>query len=696
MEVIQIKRFDGGMDDVAVFTKDYFPFDLLDTKAIKCKHKKLEYCYTFGAFDIETTTITEPDKTPYGFMYIWQMCIGGYVCIGRTWMEWVEFVQALMEHLNVSPTRHLVIYVHNLQFEFQHCRDFLDKYFGGFKVFAIAQRKPIHVNTPTGLEFRCSYKLTNMSLAKALENEKGVVHCKAEHDLDYRVRRTPSTYLSPTELGYCISDVVGLYELIQRRMINDHDNLESIPMTSTGYVRRDCRNASRKDKKYRQYFKSMELTETVYTMLREESRGGDTHANRFLANQIIEDIDSYDVKSSYPFQMFQRFPMSKFTPYGDIESMDEFNNLLANYACLFHVVFVNLRCKETTEMPYIPISKLLQYDHSSLVNDNGRCLQTAYARLTLIDIDWTIIKDTYTWDSCAISDMHIAKWGYLPQCLLDQVIKYFRIKSELQEEIEEKEEAEIDASNEKYLYAKSKNKLNAIFGMMYQDPVRSNISIDESTGEWKEEKADVASALKKYFSSRNSFLVYSHGCYITAWARLHLHRMRSACGHTIYSDTDSAKCIEADYEGIEKMNTEIMAYAEERGCYVDVKGKRFYLGYYEKENKQPIQRFKTLGAKKYVYEDEKGLHVTISGVDKEKGAEELRTIDNFAPGFIFKEAGGLTLYYNDDLSIHTINVDGEEILTASNIGMVDSTYTIGLTKEYAELIGMNILAMVYD
>lgn len=696
MDIVKIKRFDGGMDDIAVFTKEDFPYDDLDTKAIKCKHKKLEYCYTFATFDIETTTIQEEGKDPYGFMYIWQMDVGGYVCIGRTWREWVDFINKLMEHLKASESRHLVIYVHNLAMEFQFIRDYLNEYFGGFKVFAIAQRKPIHVNTPTGLEFRCSYKLTNMSLAKALENERGVEHCKAEQDLDYRVKRTPSTVLTPTELGYCVSDVVGLYELIQRRMINDHDNLESIPMTSTGYVRRDCRNASRKDKRYRQYFKSMEISEEVYTMLREESRGGDTHANRFMANDIIEGVDSFDVKSSYPFQMFQRFPMSKFTPYGEIESMEEFNGLLENYACLFRVVFVNLRCKDTTEMPYIPIAKLLQYDHASLVNDNGRCLYTAYARLTLIDIDWQIIKDTYTWDSCAISDLHIAKWGYLPQCLLEQVIKYFRIKSELQQEIKDKHEKGENADNEKYLYAKSKNKLNAIFGMMYQDPVRETLYIDETTGDWVSEKADVAGALKKYFSSRNSFLIYSHGCYITAWARLHLHRMRSACGHTIYSDTDSAKCIGADYAAIEKMNKDIIAFAEKRGCYVDVKGERYYLGYYEKENETPIAKFKTLGAKKYVYEDEEGLHVTVSGVNKKVGAKELGTIENFAPGFIFKKAGGLTLYYNDDLAIHTITIDGEEIETASNIGMIDSTYTIGLTKEYAELIGLNVLAMVYD
>ena len=134
-----------------------------------------------------------------------------------------------------------------------------------------------------------------------------------------------------------------------------------------------------------------------------------------------------------------------------------------------------------------------------------------------------------------------------------------------------------------------------------------------------------------------------------------------------------------------------MALADKRGAYCDYNGTRYYMGVYEHENKVPIAKFKTLGAKKYVYEDEKGLHVTISGVNKKLGAKELGSIDNFVPGFIFKDAGGLTLYYNDaDQGIRQITVDGCTMTTASNIGMIDSTYEIGITSEYTELISYTI------
>ena len=700
-----IKRFDGGEDIIETYNIHDFPYENLNTKSLICKHKKKPkyIIYTFATFDIETTTIDNGIDTPYGFMYHWQMDVGGYVVTGRRWEEWIQFMLKLVEIFKTDETRNFVVYIQNEAFEFQFIRDFLNEYMDGFTVFAAQRRKPIYVTTGNGIQFRCSYKLTNMSLEKAVENELGVVHCKAAGDLDYRVIRTADTPLDDTEYGYCVSDVVSLYELIERRLINEHDNLESIPMTSTGYVRRDCRNSCRKEEDYREEFLKQEMTESVYTLLMEAGRGGNTHANRYMSGRVWHDVDSFDVASSYPAQMFLRkFPVSKFTPYGDIESMTELDSLLSEYACLFRVIFTGLEIKDNIGMPYIAISKATAHSkHVTL--DNGRVLSVinredrendrGYIALTLTDIDFQIIKEQYTWDEMSISDFHIATYGYLPEALLSQVMAYFRAKTELKDKIKEAEERDAEElANLTYLYAKSKNRLNGIFGMCYTNPVHNVISINED-GEWIEDTPEIADALKKFWKSRNSFLVYAWGVWITAWARRHLEDLFNALGQdkVIYGDTDSGKAVDVDISKIDALNAKIMSLADKRGAYCDYNGTRYYMGIYEHENKVPIAKFKTLGAKKYVYEDEKGLHVTISGVNKKLGPKELESIDNFVPGFIFKEAGGLTLYYNDaEQGIHQITVDGCTMTTASNIGMVDSTYEIGITREYAELIGYNI------
>lgn len=706
MRTACIKRFDGGEDIIETYNIHDFPYENLNTKALTCKHKKKPkyLVYTFATFDIETTTIDNGIDTPYGFMYHWQMDVGGYVVTGRRWEEWVQFMLKLVEIFKTDETRNFIVYIHNEAFEFQFIRDFLNAHFDGFTVFASQRRKPIYVTTGNGIQFRCSYKLTNMSLEKAVQNELGVVHCKAAGDLDYRIIRTADTPLDDTEYGYCVSDVVSLYELIERRLINERDNLESIPMTSTGYVRRDCRNSCRKDEDYREEFLKQEMTESVYKLLMEAGRGGNTHANRYLSGRVWHGVDSLDVASSYPAQMFLRkFPVSKFTPYGEIESMTELDGLLSEYACLFRVIFTGLEVRDNIGMPYIAISKATEHSkHVTL--DNGRVLSVinredrendrGYLALTLTDVDFQIIKEQYTWDEMSISDFHIATYGYLPEALLSQVMAYFRAKTELKDKIKEAEErgAEEEAANLAYLYAKSKNRLNGIFGMCYTNPVHNVISINED-GEWIEDTPEIADALKKYWKSRNSFLVYAWGVWITAWARRHLEDLFNALGQdkVIYGDTDSGKAVDVDISKIDALNAKVMELADKRGAYCDYNGTRYYMGVYEHENKVPIAKFKTLGAKKYVYEDEKGLHVTISGVSKKLGAKELGSIDNFVPGFIFKDAGGLTLYYNDaEQGIHKITVDGCTMTTASNIGMVDSTYEIGITREYAELIGYNI------
>ena len=162
--------------------------------------------------------------------------------------------------------------------------------------------------------------------------------------------------------------------------------------------------------------------------------------------------------------------------------------------------------------------------------------------------------------------------------------------------------------------------------------------------------------------------------------------------YTVEKHLDSDVKAKIDIE-----NKKIEALCEERGAYVDYEGERYYLGTYEHETSEaeggPFINFKTLGAKKYCYTDKKGFHITISGVQKKLGAKEMVSIDNFIPGFIFKEAGGKTLYYND-CEKHYITVDGVTMLTASNIGMVDSTYKLGVTSEYAELLGINVYELL--
>ena len=104
------------------------------------------------------------------------------------------------------------------------------------------------------------------------------------------------------------------------------------------------------------------------------------------------------------------------------------------------------------------------------------------------------------------------------------------------------------------------------------------------------------------------------------------------------------------------------------------------------ENDGEYKKFITLGAKKYAYVDDSGLHVTISGVNKKKGGEELGNIENFKTGFTFVKAGGTEIVYNDE-NFGNYAVDKTHNLNITcNAVIRESTYTIGITDEYDKLL----------
>lgn len=698
MRVVQLLTADKKKELKRAYFWTEFPYEKLYPPALvggKGK-KKHDYLENIATFDIETTSINNVEE-PYGFMYFWGMCIDNILVYGRTWPDWVEFMQRIVEALGVTPQKRLVVPVHNLSFEMQFCKEFCNEYFGGVEVFATDRRKPIKFTCGNGLEFRCTYRLSNMSLDKAVKFEQGVRHIKRAGDLDYSKIRTPKTHLNMTEFSYAMSDVQSLYEYYVHILMNNNDDLRSLPCTSTGFVRRDVRGAAKADPNYRSYFWRNKLVASVYTLLKEAGRGGDTHAHRLFSGRLLEGcVRSYDKKSSYPWQMCsQLYPATKLQPYGKIEYISEFNALVADYACLFRVAFVNCRVKNDLSRTYIPASKI-RNTAGKFVYDNGRVLSSepndsssyGYFEMTITDIDYKIIRENYDWDNMIVWDFHFAKYGLLPECIRSKVFEWFKEKCELeyQKEVSPSEDTA-------YRYGKFKNLLNGIFGMAYTDPVREIFELDENACWADPKKPDVEEALEEYWKGWNNFMVYSVGVWVTAWGRKELDdllKATSTAGNfAVYWDTDSSKCIIENEQPIIDLNKKLKQKAEDMGLVVECHGEKKYLGLCENETPDgPLYEFKTLGAKKYAYRDNEGLHVTISGVGKATAPKELKTVDNLRQGFIFSgEAGGKELYYNDE-PIHTIEIDGVEIVTASNVALKESTYTVGITQDYGQLIAL--------
>jgi hypothetical protein len=338
--------------------------------------------------------------------------------------------------------------------------------------------------------------------------------------------------------------------------------------------------------------------------------------------------------------------------------------------------------------PYLSRDKCRNI-HDALY-DNGRILQAEYLETTITDVDFRIILSEYDFDDFVPFDIAYARYGKLPQPLIDIIIKYYVGKTELK-----------DVKGQELYYMKSKNKLNANYGMMAQDPVKQTIDFIENEFIERNENEEMLLLA----SNKRAFLCYQWGVWTTAHARERLEDgIRLAGDGFVYSDTDSVKYTTyVDWSGY---NAEREKESKKSGAFATApNGVIHYMGVYELEtDENGYYEFSTLGAKKYCYREkpESELHVTIAGVTKKKGAKELEKaggITAFAPGFIFGReggrpdgellkdgAGGIEAVYNDNPEITKYNIDRHEISITSNVVLRESTYTLGITAEYERLL----------
>lgn len=623
------------------------------------KSKKF-YCSEICAFDIETSVLHDVNQS---IMYLWQFAIEDVVYIGRTWEAFKAFIRVLKA---AAHGRTLVAFVHNLSYEIEFLSGIF--HFANEDIFPTEPRHVLRANIEN-IEFRCSYRLTNLPLGKLTERYD-VEHKKLK-DFDYAETRYPWTELTAQELQYGINDVLGLVESIHAILALNNDDLYTLPLTSTGFVRRECKKAMRPAHlKIMECFPSYE----VFQLLRAEFRGGNTHGNRYYSNEVIrEKITSYDISSSYPSQQCTKnFPISPFEPIKGISCRLIDRIIEHGKAVLFEVELFNVELRNPfISVPYLAIAKCSVI--KDVRNDNGRVLSASYLKTVLNEIDWQIVVAQYTFECTALRG-YKANLGLLPKGLRQCNIDFFKGKTELK-----------GIEGQELFYLKSKELLNGIYGMSVQNPAKGSILFNDCLYEDDTSKTE-EQLLQE--ARKRAFTLYQYGCWTTAHARASLQAGIDLCGDDlIYVDTDSCKFRgEHDFTDY---NKHAKAAAIKGGLYAtDKKGITHYGGVFEHD--ATYKAFITQGAKKYAYEDEEGkIHVTVSGVGKAAGAAALTAaggLSQFKSGFIFHNCGKTRSIYNDGDYGEYITEDGHKIYITRNVVIEEQDYTLSNTAEYTELI----------
>lgn len=648
--------------------------DLLSDANIRQK-QLVQYINVPAAFDIETSTITNSAGDPESFMYIWQFGINigdtNHIIYGRSWLDFKTLLAHIVERQALGKGKRFIIFIHNESYEFA----FMAKQFIWSKVFSVERRRPLFARTENGIEFRCSYLLTNLSLNNVAKSLNRYKCSKKVGYLDYKKIRGKNTPLTDKELEYCVDDIHVLLSAIKERIEDAGGTITKIPYTNTGYVRNYCRQACYgKDHRkvqyrlYREYISGLRMDLNFYQQCKRAFAGGYTHANAHYVDNIMKQVGSMDICSSYPASMcLPVYPISNFEKYeGDITDIKE---IFKKYCCIFDIEFVNIKPSIEYEN-YISASKCWYKEKA--IENNGRLVSADRIITTITEIDFEIIERCYTWDKIIIKNLMISERGYLPKAFILSILELYKNKTELKG-IPEKAD----------FYQNQKGMLNSCFGMTVQDAIQELILYDPESG-WGIEEKDPEAELEKYNNSRQRFTYYPWGIYVTAQSRkalwLGIFHLQN---DYIYTDTDSLKYRhpQKHQKWFDEYNTGITERLK-RMCehydidlgYIepyDIKGEKHPLGIYESDCANGVYRlFKTLGAKRYIYMDGTGHNAsTVSGVKKSaieylnKRYGRYGIFEHFNNGLVIPAAvsGKTESVYNDNV------ISGEAIDYLGNL-----------------------------
>lgn len=657
----------------------------------------IEYYNVECAFDIETTSTTQGEQK-VAFMYEWTFGIKDIVVYGRTWDSFLELISILKKQLKLSEKRILLCYVHNLSYEFQ----FMRKYFTWVNVFSLSERKPIKALTDTGIEFRCSYVLSGLSLATTAKNLVSHNLKKLYGDLDYSLIRHSETPLTKDELKYCEYDVLIVLAYINEQIAEYGDNITAIPLTNTGrvrqYVKKNCFSGNKSKGKHSRYSELMQeltITENEYRLLKMAFQGGFTHANYLRVGDTIENVHSIDFTSSYPAVMLsEKFPMSKAKYYENVSHETMLRNFKKKnycYICLVKITGINSIYHE------MYLSEHKCYRAKGVRANNGRIESAKELYTAITNVDYQILQRVYTWESIEFIQVYEYFLDYLPQPIIKSIIELYQKKTELKG---------VAGSEQEYL--KSKGMLNSVYGMCVTDIVRDDILYDN---DWSTSKADFSEKIKQYNESKNRFLFFPWGIFVTAYSRRNLWSgILSMQDDYIYSDTDSIKFTNYNNHTwyIEKYNAMITTKIHRMCDFYKIpysavtpktiKGVEKPIGVWDYEGM--YSKFKTLGAKRYMYVEDGKLHITIAGLSKQNGADYLfesnggdldKVFDSFNNQLYIppSNTGKSTHTYIDEpLELMVTDYTGiqHHVTTLSGVHLGECEFTLSISKQYGEFL----------
>lgn len=551
-----------------------------------------------------------------------------------------------MAHVYRRNDRHPVIHVydHNFESDFHILRNIYSESFNEH-VFAPAMYKPLNAEAMvlrTPIMFHATSRLFPVDLKSM----------KDEYDLKQEYHSEYPMYSDVLTLGNAIADQRTTY-----------GRLSNIPVTEPAAVRRQLKNSVIKDKTWIETCQETTASYTfdMYDRLCKAYFGGSVGVNRKIKGFVLNNVDSFDATSMYPFHMAtKKFPVSPWEPTEDDTDAD--------YAYMYEISADNVQCKMTNA--FLPIAQCYAEGETT---DGHMLVSASHIETTLTDIDFKLFKSMYDAD-ITVNAIYRSKLGYLPKGIIKLILMNFAAKS---------------AKKNTAKYKRAKRFINNIYGAFVVKTITDTIEYRDN--EWHKIKLTEESFAQKIEeeSKKKLFTTYQIGVWVTAYARRMLWAVIQYCdSHVVYFDTDCVKGIftEEEKDFIENYSELEVPYDLDESLYT-VNG--CTLGQFKHE--YTADEFKAIAPKIYAVSADGELETTIAGLDKKLGKKAIKSVDDLKYGLKIQNARKQVTYEFDG-NIYTIKEcridftlnDGMEETVIPMINTGYNNYTSTLTEVFMD------------
>lgn len=606
---------------------------------------KIKYSPIILGYDIETSTVEYGD-TKVSYPYLHGIIKSSFNQLAKLdYTEKLDYrayrtnkeIMDFFENVNNSTDERVICYVHNLSYEYSFLVGMIKEKYGTLYdiergsipsdyFMGDSPRKPFKVVFPPlpNIEFRCSYKILNKSLAKVGES---IGLPKLDKHDNYQSQYTPVDRLPQEEYEYNKRDIeVTLYGVMYMARQgrdwfakNTTDLAKIYSVTSYNKLCVQSMMGNRNTWYFRNHnlkLKPQNMHE--YSILDKAYVGGYTHANIYYNDVDLSDVHSIDLTSAYPSNMVGfKYPTKMIK--GTFEIYQKMSKVYDRVGFIGLVKFSNIKC--INDMSYISRSKCITLSKDCVL-DNGKILKASELTLYINEVQYDLIKKLYTYDECLVDDDNLlimSAYKPLPKYYTNCIYEYAQTKTELKNRLENLKEGSEEYMSTAYELMKTKNILNGLYGTHGMRYIRPELVFD---GE-KYTLKNPTNAEEMLEKSKNKYFDLVIAIYTTTYTHKVLfdaiQYLQDKDCEIVYCDTDSIKFF-ADNVTSEKVKNWVQEINERMIKEIEnPQGIKFNqdFAFISFDYEKCYKKFKTLGAKKYTYQLEDGyIGVTIAGVPK--------------------------------------------------------------------------------